>query len=85
MSAFLWGGTTTASSRKKRSPKTNEIPRLAALLHDVPLVGVRVTGETLHTQDDTARHLEQERGTDDLAVVKAKQPVLRKACAQVHQ
>jgi hypothetical protein len=64
--------------------KTNEIPRLAPPLHHVPLGGVLVTADALHTQDDTARHLVQDRGADYLLVVKANQPTLREACARLH-
>ncbi|MSU68060.1 MAG: ISAs1 family transposase [Opitutaceae bacterium] len=64
--------------------KTNEIPQLAALLHDVPLTGVLVTADALHRQGDTARHLVQERGADYLLVVKANQPTLGDARARLH-
>lgn len=64
--------------------KTNEIPRLAAPLHDVPSAGVFVTAGALHTQDDTAGHLEQERSADDLLVVNTNDPILREACARLY-
>jgi len=64
--------------------KTNEIPRLAGLLHDVPSAGVFVTAGALHTQGDTSGHLEQERSADDLLVVNANYPILREACARLY-
>ena len=63
--------------------KTNEIPLLPTLLQDVPLVGTLVCADALHTQDDTARHLVQDRGADYLLVVKANQPSLREQCARL--
>lgn len=60
--------------------KTNEIPMLPALLRDVPLAGVLVSADALHTQSDTARHLVQDRGADYLLTVKNNQPTLRAAC-----
>ena len=41
--------------------------------------GVLVSADALHTQDDTARHLVQERGADYLLTVKNNQPTLRAA------
>jgi hypothetical protein len=63
--------------------KTNEIPQLPALLRDVPLQGLLVSADALHTQDDTARHLVQERGADYLLTVKNNQPTLRAACERL--
>lgn len=63
--------------------KTNEIPQLPALLRAVPLQGVLVSADALHTQDDTARHLVQERGADYLLTVKNNRPTLRAACERL--
>ena len=63
--------------------KTNEIPMLPQLLHELPLDGTLVTADALHTQTDTARHLVQERGADYLLVVKDNQPSLREQCARL--
>ena len=63
--------------------KTNEIPMLPTLLKDVPLEGALVSADALHTQDDTARHLVQDRGADYLLVVKDNQPSLREQCARL--
>jgi hypothetical protein len=63
--------------------KTNEIPLLAELLREVPLEGTLVSADALHTQDETARHLVQDRGADYLFVAKANRPALRQACARL--
>ena len=63
--------------------KTNEIPMLQELLRDVPLAGVLVSADALHTQDETARHLVQDRGADYLFVAKDNQPTLRQACERL--
>jgi hypothetical protein len=63
--------------------KTNEIPMLAPLLEAIPLGGILVSADALHTQADTARHLVQERGADYLLTVKNNQPALREACARL--
>lgn len=63
--------------------KTNEIPMLQTLLQEVPLQGALVSADALHTQDDSARHLVQERGADYLFVVKDNQPTLRQACQRL--
>ena len=63
--------------------KTNEIPMLPTLLKDVPLAGSLVSADALHTQDDTARHLVQDRGADYLFVLKDNQPTLREQCSRL--
>jgi hypothetical protein len=63
--------------------KTNEIPMLPTLLKDVPIEGALVSADALHTQDDTARHLVQDRGADYLFVVKDNQPTLREQCSRL--
>ncbi len=63
--------------------KTNEIPMLKDLLRDVPLQGALVSADALHTQQESARHLVQERGADYLFVVKDNQPTLRAACERL--
>ena len=54
--------------------KSNEIPALRPLLQDVPLDGVLVTADALHTQQDAARFLVQEKGADYLLILKDNQP-----------
>lgn len=63
--------------------KTNEIPMLEELLRAVPLEGALVSADALHTQDDSARHLVQERGADYLLIAKDNQPALRQACERL--
>jgi hypothetical protein len=78
-SAFLH--TAQAVVSQQRVPdKTNEIPCLPNLLDKVPLEGKVVTADALHTQQDTARHLVQDRGADYVLVVKDNQPTLRQQC-----
>jgi hypothetical protein len=63
--------------------KTNEIPMLPTLIKDLPIEGSLVSADALHTQDDTARHIVQDRGGDYLFVVKDNQPSLREHCARL--
>jgi hypothetical protein len=57
--------------------KTNEIPVARELFHRLELDGRKVSLDALHTQDQTARELVLEHGTDYLLTVKANQPTLR--------
>ena len=57
--------------------KTNEIPCVRPLLADLPLEGVLVTADALHTQRQTARFLVEEKKADYLLIAKANQPCLR--------
>jgi hypothetical protein len=56
---------------------TNEIPELPRLLAPLPLAGVVVTADALHTQTETARFLVEEKGADYVFTAKANQPTLR--------
>ena len=56
---------------------------LKELLREVPLEGALVSADALHTQDDAARHIVQERGGDYLFVAKGNQPALRQACERL--
>jgi len=60
------------------SDKTNEIPCVKPLLHDLPIEGAMVTADALHTQHDTARFLVEEKKADYLFIAKDNQPTLRK-------
>lgn len=54
--------------------KSNEIPAAQQLLRDIPLrAGDKVTLDALHTQQETAQIIVQERGTDYLLCVKGNQ------------
>jgi predicted transposase YbfD/YdcC len=55
---------------------TNEITQVAALLKDVDLTGVVVTGDAAHAQHTTAAHLTQDRGGHYALTVKGNQPTL---------
>jgi len=55
---------------------TNEITQVAALLKDVDLTGVVVTGDAAHAQHSTAAHLTQDRGGHYVLTVKGNQPTL---------
>lgn len=57
--------------------KTNEIPKLPDLLAPLPLQGAVVTADALHTQDDTARFVVEEKKADYLLIAKDNQPTLR--------
>ena len=64
--------------------KTNEIPELPRLLAPLPLAGAVVTGDALHTQQDTARYLVEEKKADYLFIVKDNQPTLKQDIADLH-
>ena len=55
---------------------TNEITQVAALLRDVDLTGVVVTGDAAHAQHTTAAHLTQDRGGHYVLTVKGNQPTV---------
>ena len=55
--------------------KSNEIPAAQQLLREIPLrEGDKVTLDALHTQQETAQIIVQERGADYLLTVKGNQP-----------
>ncbi len=58
--------------------KTNEIPCFQPLLEDLPIAGAMVTADALHTQQDTARFLVEEKKADYLFIAKDNQPTLRR-------
>ena len=64
--------------------KTNEIPKLPALLAPLPLAGTVVTADALHTQKETARYLVEEKKADYLFIAKDNQPTLRQDIADLH-
>jgi hypothetical protein len=53
---------------------SNEIPAAQELLRRLPIEGMLVTADALHTQTETARIIVQERGADFLMTVKGNQP-----------
>jgi len=64
--------------------KSNEIPKLPALLAPLPLEGPVVTADALHTQKETARYLVEEKQADYLFIAKDNQPTLRQDIADLH-
>lgn len=62
---------------------TNEITQVAALLKDIDLTGVVVTGDAAHAQHTTAAHLTQDRGGHYVLTVKGNQPTLLTQIAAV--
>jgi predicted transposase YbfD/YdcC len=57
--------------------KTNEIPELPRLLAPLPLQGALVTADALHTQQETARYLVEEKKADYPFTAKDNQPALK--------
>lgn len=59
--------------------KSNEITALRPMLRDVTLHDVIVTADAMHTQQDTARFLVQEKGADYFLVLKGNQHSVQEA------
>jgi len=57
---------------------------LPRLLEPLPLAGAGVTTDALHTQENTARYLVEEKGADDLFTVKDNQPTLKQDIADLN-
>jgi hypothetical protein len=57
--------------------KTNEIPCVATLLKDLRIEGAIVTADAMHTQQQTARFLVEQKKADYLFIAKDNQPTLR--------
>ena len=64
--------------------KTNEIPCIKPLLADLDIAGAVVTADALHTQQETARYLVEEKQADYVFTVKDNQPTLRQDIADLH-
>ena len=64
--------------------KTNEIPELPRLLEPLPLEGIVVTADALHTQENTARYIVEEKKADYVFTVKDNQPTLKQDIADLH-
>ena len=75
------GGRWLGSERVSR--KSNEIPAAQVLLRRVPIEGMLVTADALHTQTQTARIIVQERGADYLMTVKGNQPTVEDTVRQL--
>ena len=57
--------------------KTNEIPEIKRLLDPLDIAGRVVTADAMHTQQETARYLVEEKGAHYLFTVKDNQKMLR--------
>jgi hypothetical protein len=66
-------------SQQEIPPTTNEITVVKALLDPVPLEGVVVTADAMHTQKETAVYLVEEKKADYVFTVKDNQLSLREA------
>ncbi len=64
--------------------KTNEIPELPRLLAPLPIEGAVVTVDAMHTQEQTARYVVEEKKADYLFTVKDNQPTLKEDIADLH-
>jgi hypothetical protein len=64
--------------------KTNEIPKLPELLEPLPLEGAVVTADALHTQQNTARYVVENKRADYLFIAKDNQPTLRQDIADLN-
>jgi hypothetical protein len=64
--------------------KTNEIPKLPELLEPLPLEGAVVTADALHTQQNTARYVVENKRADYLFIVKDNQSTLRQDIADLN-
>lgn len=65
--------------------KSNEIPAAQTLLKRAPIEGMLVSADALHTQNETARVIVQERGADYLLTVKGNQPSVADSVQQLHK
>lgn len=66
-------------TQKEVPDKTNEIPELKNLLEPLPLKGVTVTLDALHTQTKTAKYITEEKHGDYVMTVKENQKNLYEA------
>lgn len=76
LSAFLHQKGMVLAQRQVET-KTNEITTLRPLLEPLDLEGRVVTLDALHTQQETARYLVEEKGADYLMTVKDNQRTLK--------
>lgn len=65
-------------AQREVGSKTNEIPIAPQLLHPVPLRGKCVTADALHTQQELARYVVEEKEAHYCFTVKDNQPELKK-------
>ncbi len=65
-------------AQREVGSKTNEIPIAPQLLHPLPLKGKCVTADALHTQQELARYVVQEKEAHYCFTVKDNQPGLKR-------
>lgn len=63
--------------------KTSELKAVKPLLDPLPLAGRVVTADALHTQDENARYLVEDKGAHYLFTVKDNQPTLKTDIARL--
>jgi hypothetical protein len=63
-------------AQREVGEKTNEIPELPKLLEPLSIEGQVVTVDAMHTQQDTARYIVEQKKADYLFIVKDNQPTL---------
>lgn len=63
--------------------KSNEITALRPMLENVPLDGVVVTADAMHAQQDAARFLTQEKGSDYMFSLKGNQATVQESAARL--
>lgn len=80
LSAVLHGAGVTLGQCEV-AQKSNEIPAAPVLLAQLPLQGRVVTADALHTQQELARWLVEQKKADYLFTVKDNQPTLRQDLA----
>jgi hypothetical protein len=76
LSLVLQGSGITIAQTEVDS-KSNEIPAAKVLLKPLPLEGMRITADALHTQRSLARFLVEDKGADYCFTVKDNQPQLK--------
>lgn len=71
-------------AQREVGEKTNEIPELPRLLEPLPLAGAVITADAMHTQENTARYIVEEKKADYVFTVKDNQPTLKQDIADLH-
>lgn len=84
LSAILHGEGVVVAQREV-SDKSNEIPEAPALLEPLPLEGMVVTADALHTQKKLARWLVKKKQADYCLTVKNNQPTLKRDIAELFE
>jgi hypothetical protein len=75
--SVLTHGTGIVVNQRPVADKSNEITAVKPLLDPLPLAGCVVTADALHTQNETARYLVEDKKADYVFTVKDNQPTLK--------